>query len=225
MYTSVGDADKTPANVHHFCSKARVEEHLAATLSKWAVLRPVSFLENLDDVNAFNPLTKGKVKMLLPPDVKMKYVSAAVDVGKAAANIFAAPGKHVGQVYELATCMHTGDELAAILTEVSGTPCTYAVSLPRFVARLIATDLYNMMLYWEGREGGYEADIASGRKLVGPDAMDARAWFKYKGGWANGVKFGDPDPPSSGGMGMGKAAALVALAGIAIAAVYRYRDK
>merc|ERR1719310_339586 len=66
VYTSVGDADKTGPAVHHFVAKARIEKHLAATLKQWAVLRPCSFLDNLDDAGNMNPLSKGKVKMLLP---------------------------------------------------------------------------------------------------------------------------------------------------------------
>ena len=32
--------------------------------------------------------------------------------------------------------------------------------------------------------------VAAGRELVGPSAMDAKAWFKHKGQWADGEKFG-----------------------------------
>lgn len=223
LYTSVGDADKTGPAVHHFVAKARVEKYLASTLKNWAVLRPCSFLDNLDDPTNMNPLTKGKVKMLLPADVPMKYVST-VDIGKAAANVFASPTNYQGQLLELATCMHTGNELATALTRVSGTPCTYGISLPlpRFMVKLIAPDLLAMMDYFEGREGGYEAKISDGCALVGPDAMDAAAWFAHKGGWANGRKFGEPDPPSNG---VRIAAAVVAAAGIVTAVGFHFMKR
>ena len=60
-----------------------------------------------------------------------------------------------------------------------------------------------------------------GRALVGPDAMDAEAWFKHKGKWASGQEFGEPDPPSKGG-GMRTAAIVVAAAGVATAVAMRY---
>lgn len=199
VFSSVGDADKTGPQVQHFCSKAQIEKHLAATLTKWAVVRPTTFFDNLDDAANFNPLTKGKVKMLIPAHVPMKYVST-VDIGKAAANVLGKPAAYSGKLLELATCMHTGDELAAALSEVSGTPCKYGISLPlpRFMVKLIAPDLQAMMDYWKDREGGYTASIADGRALVGPTAMDAKAWFAHKGQWASGVKFGEAEPPSNG---------------------------
>lgn len=218
LYTSVGDADKTGPEVHHFVAKARVEKYLAATLKAWAVLRPCSFLDNLDDAATFNPLTKGKVKFLLPPDVAMKFVSC-FDIGRAAANVFAEPASYQGKLLELSTCMHTGVELAAALTEASGTPCTYGLSLPLplFVVRLLAPDLVAMMDYFKGREGGYTANVADGRALVGSGAMDAKAWFAHKGKWANGQKFGEPDPPSGGARtGILIAATTVAAAAVAL---------
>ena len=123
LYTSVGDADVVPENVKHFRSKAKVEAHLAATLTRWSVLRPVSFLDNFDAPGQFNPLTEGTASGVTPPGLKMKYIATA-DIGKAAANVLAAPTKHMKAVHELATCEHTGPEIAAALSEASGTPCT-----------------------------------------------------------------------------------------------------
>lgn len=222
VYTSVGDADKTGPEVQHFVAKARIEQYLAATLKQWSVVRPVTFLDNLDDAANMNPLTKGKVKMLIPEHVPMKYVGT-VDIGKAAANVFAKPASYKGKLLELATCMHTGAELAAALTKASGTPCTYGLSLPlpRFMVKLIAPDLQAMIDYWGGREGGYTASVAEGRALVGPEAMDAEAWFRHKGKWASGQKFGEPDPPSKGS-GVRTAAIVVAAAAVATAVALRY---
>mmetsp|Transcript_54861 Transcript_54861/g.126320 ORF Transcript_54861/g.126320 Transcript_54861/m.126320 type:complete len:333 (-) Transcript_54861:198-1196(-) len=217
VYSSVGDADRTGPAVQHFHSKALVEKHLAETLDHWSVLRPCSFLENLDDASNMNPLTKGRVKMLLPADVPMKYVST-IDIGKAAAKVFTQPGNYAGKHLELATCMHTGDELAAALTNASGTPCKYGISLPRFVMRFVAPDLLAMLIYWEGREGGYTADVAAGQALVGTDAMDAAAWFARKGRWGNGRAFGEPDPPNRAT----RTAVLVAAAGVIATVAYRY---
>jgi len=219
VFSSVGDADKTGPLVQHFHSKAQIEKHLASELKNFAVVRPTTFFENLDDATNFNPLSKGKVKMLLPAHVPMKYVST-VDIGKAAANVLSKPAAYSGKLLELATCIHTGTELAAALTEVSGTPCTYGISLPlpRFMVKLIAPDLQAMIDYWQGREGGYTASVADGKALVGPDAMDAKAWFAHKGQWANGVKFGEAEPPSNGM----RTGILIAAVVLLSAAAYSY---
>lgn len=215
LYTSVGDADKVPATVQHFCSKARVEEHLAATLTKWAVLRPTSFLENFDAPAMMNPLKKGKVNGITPPDLKMKYVST-IDIGKAAANILSSPSKYRGMKMELATCEHTGLEIAEALSEASGTKCVYGVNPPVFVMRLLIPDLYAMLKWFES--DNYSADVAKGKALVGPEAMDAKAWFAQKGQWSNGVKFGEEEP--EGESSKGKAVAAVAVAMLAVAMWY-----
>ena len=89
LYTSVGDADVVPENVKHFRSKAKVEAHLAATLTRWSVLRPVSFLDNFDAPGQFNPLTEGTASGVTPAGLRMKYVATA-DIGKAAATVLAA---------------------------------------------------------------------------------------------------------------------------------------
>jgi len=194
VFSSVGDADKTGPDVQHFVAKARIEKHLAENLTKWSVIRPVCFLENLDDAANFNPLTKGVVRMVIPAAMSMKYVST-IDIGKAVANIMAKPSLGKGQIIELATCEYDGEGLAAALTEASGTPCTYGIALPKIVARLVAPDLYAMIVWFETTN--YSADVAKGKALVGPTALDAKAWFECKGQWANGVKFGEPDPPST----------------------------
>ena len=221
LYTSVGDADRTPESVHHFCSKACVEKHLAMTLDAWAVLRPTSFLENFDAPAMMNPLTKGKVNGVTDPTLKMKYVST-IDIGKAAANVLAESSKYSKQVLELATCEHTGLEVAAALSEASGTPCTYGVAPPPFIMRFLIPDLYAMVKWFES--DNYSADVAKGRALVGPDCMDAKAWFARKGKWANGQKFGEPDPPGTGAGTKAAAAAAVAVVA-AVGAIYLMKKR
>ena len=63
-----------------------------------------------------------------------------------------------------------------------------------------------------------ESDVAKGKALVGPEAMDAKAWFAQKGQWSNGVKFGEEEP--EGESSKGKAVAAVAVALLAVAMWY-----
>eukprot|EP00640_Fibrocapsa_japonica_P003385 CAMPEP_0113944120 /NCGR_PEP_ID=MMETSP1339-20121228/30650_1 /TAXON_ID=94617 /ORGANISM="Fibrocapsa japonica" /LENGTH=310 /DNA_ID=CAMNT_0000949195 /DNA_START=59 /DNA_END=991 /DNA_ORIENTATION=- /assembly_acc=CAM_ASM_000762 len=191
VFTSVGDADNVPQKVHHFWSKADVEKYMeeqfAGTATRWSVIRPVAFLENLDDANIQNPLTKGKVKFLTKAAVPTKFIST-VDIGKGSAAMLTNPDEYSGKKIEAATCEHTGTELAEILSEVSGTQCKYGMVLPRIVMWFLPPlwDLYNMVKFFEST--GYSADIEAFKKIV-PDSMDAKAWFETKGQWANGEKF------------------------------------
>jgi len=154
---------------------------------RWAVLRPVVFLENLDSAKLNNPLKKGRVRFITKPDVVVKFVSIA-DVGRAACALLTDPDQYAGRKVDAAACAHSGVELARILSEVSGTPCTYSLGLPRWATWLLPPlwHMHAMTAFYEG--GGFTADIATFRQMV-PGAMDARAWFKAKGKWADGKPF------------------------------------
>lgn len=191
VFSSVGDADACPESVHHFHSKADIERALAEQLPstcRWAVLRPVAFLENLDDPANYNPLNRGHVKFLTKsPETSVKFI-ATDDIGKASCKMLMDPEKFAGKIIEAAGCEHTGRELAQILSEVSGHPCQYSPSMPRWVMWLLPPlwDLYAMVSFFE--DTGYSADVDAFRELV-PDAMDAKDWFKAKGQWADGGAF------------------------------------
>lgn len=118
-----------------------IEQELASIGVTWSGLRPVAFLENLDDAKNGNPLKKGFIKMLTKESCSLKYISAA-DIGKGSAELLMNPEKYAGKKVDAATCEHTGTELAAIITTVSGVECKYAVSVPRFVLRLFVKNLY-----------------------------------------------------------------------------------
>ena len=78
---------------------------------------------------------------------------------------------------------------------MSGEPCVYKVGLSKTFMKWVIPDLYHMVLWFETT--GYSADLATAKALIGPKAMDARAWFKHKGRWSTGGKFGEPDPPQA----------------------------
>ena len=215
LYTSVGDADVVPENVKHFRSKAKVEAHLAATLTRWSVLRPVSFLDNFDAPGQFNPLTEGTPRRHAAGPQDEVYRDRRHRQG--GGRVLAAPTKHMKAVHELATCEHTGPEIAAALSEASGTPCTYRASPPRIVQRFLLPDLYNMVCWFESDGGNYSADPAKGRALVGPTALGPKAWFAAKGQWADGRKFGEPAPPSSA---VPKALVATAIVAAVVAVIY-----
>lgn len=190
VYNSGAYADRAPKKIGEFWSKvdieAYMEKELASTQITWAVLRPVAFMENLDDAKNRNPLTKGKVKMLTSENCSLKYISAA-DIGKGSAALLMNPSEYAGKKVDAATCEYTGKELAAILTKVSGVECSYSVSVPRFLLCLCVRNLYHLVTFFE-KEGYEDTDIDAFRAIV-PDFQDAEAWFTAKGQWANGESF------------------------------------
>lgn len=190
VYNSGAYADRVPENMEEFWSKADIEVYMEKELSStqvtWSVLRPVAFLENLDDAKNGNPLKKGHVKMLTKKDCPVKYIATA-DIGKGSAELLMNPEKYAGMKVDAATCEYTGSELAAVLTKVSGVECKYSISTPKFILWLFVRNLYHMV-NWCEVEGYVDTDIKAFQKLI-PDFQDAEAWFISKGKWANGEKF------------------------------------
>ena len=163
-----------------------MEKELKGSAITWSVLKPVAFLENLDDKKNGNPLKKGSLKMLTKPDCSLKYIAAA-DIGKGSAELLMNPQMYKYQKVDAATCEYTGPELAQILSEVSGTKCKYSISVPRFVLRMFVNNLYHLVTWFE-TEGYEKTDIEAFRRMV-PDYQDAKDWFAAKGEWNNGEKF------------------------------------
>jgi len=192
VFNSVAGADSDSHKIEEFWSKADIEAYMAKELTSlqttWSVLRPVSFMNNLDDPRNGNPLKKGSVKNIVKPTCSLKYISST-DIGKGSAELLANPELYAGQKIDAATCEYTGPELAEALSEASGVKCTYSISVPRIALYLFVHSFYRMVILFEA---GGDADIEVGpfRKIV-PDYQDARAWFSAKGQWADGEKFED----------------------------------
>lgn len=190
VYNSGAEADSVSEKLTEFWSKVDVEKYMAKKLAPlqitWSVLRPVSFLENLDDAKNGNPLTKGSLKMLTKAEASMKWISCA-DIGKGAVVLLQNPEIYAGRKIDAGTCEYNGTELAEVLSEVSGVPCKYSISVPRPVLWLFVHHLYRMVVWFES--GGYDdTDVEEFRKMV-PDCQDAKAWFAAKGCWADGEPF------------------------------------
>lgn len=190
VYTSVADAHKATPGMVHFHTKVAVENHLKASGMRWAILRPVAFMENFDNTEFMNPLKKGVIKgMTFDASVKVKHVST-VDVGRVAVKALAAPEAWNGRVLDCAACNISGADAAAVLSKVSGTSCVYKNLLPPFIGwiimRLLMPDLWHMVQFFSTT--GYTSDIPAFKKEL-PEAMDFEAWCRHKGAWANGEKF------------------------------------
>jgi uncharacterized protein YbjT (DUF2867 family) len=186
VFSSVADCDACPRNVEYFKTKVYVEDYRKdAGLPNFSILRPVAFLENLNDPSNYNPLTKGRVQALWPADLRLQMVSC-VDIGKAALAMIASPAEWKGKTLDCASCNVTGMELAQALSQASGVRCTYRVAVPPFVQKLCMKDLYHMVRFFQDQ--GYTANLAEFKKVV-PDAMGPLEFFQHTGTWSNGEAF------------------------------------
>jgi len=190
VYNSGAKAEHPAQNMGEFWSKVDVELYMAKELRPfditWSVLRPVGFMENLDDPKNGNPLKKGHLKMLVKPTCSMKYISCT-DIGKGSAALLLSPELYAGRKIDAATGEYTGPQLAEALSEVSGVKCKYSISVPKIVLFLFVNNLYHLVQFFE-KVGTDDIDMEEFRKIV-PDYQDAQAWFAAKGQWADGEKF------------------------------------
>jgi len=192
VYNSGAKADDASVSkkIGEFWSKADIETYMAKELPQvqitWSVLRPVTFLDNLDDPKNGNPLTKGSVKMLTRADKSLKYISCT-DIGKGSAVLLLHPELYAGQKIDAATCEYDGPGLAKALTEASGVECKYSVSVPKIVLYLFVRPLYRLVTWFES--GGYDDTEMEPFRTMVPDYQDAQAWFEAKGHWADGEAF------------------------------------
>lgn len=190
VFNSLAHSNSCPENVNHIWSKVDIENYLKETLPEtitWAILRSATFFEDLDDPLLRNPLKKGYVRYYTKPETKLFYV-ATLDVGKAAAVLLTEPSKYNGETIEAGICQMSGLELAEVLSEVSGTPCKYAVSMPRLALRLFMNEIYHRANWFESEQYTTEINFTTFKTMV-PDPLSAREWFESKGQWGDGEKF------------------------------------
>ncbi|MEL7977039.1 NmrA/HSCARG family protein [Isoptericola sp. F-RaC21] len=145
VYSSVDGAERS-TSVDHFESKARIEQHLAATFPSATILRPVFFMDNL--LGYADAAGQRVLELPVIPGRPMQMIAAA-DIGRIAAAAFADPEVYLGARLAIAGDAVSFDEVAAIYQRVTGIP-----------TRLVATPIEERMYEWFA-EDGYQADIAA----------------------------------------------------------------
>ena len=187
VYGSIADCDRVSSKILHFVGRADVEKKMKAELEgfvEWAVLRSVAFLDTLELRRGPRP----SLRYLTHPEYKVKFVSLE-DSGKAVATMLTQPFNFYHKTIDAATCEHTGPELAAILSDVSGQPYAYAEMMPRIAMKLLMPEVYFMTKFLEAR-GGHKRTSVGRFTAMMPDAMDARAWFeRTKCAWPQAPAF------------------------------------
>jgi len=174
VYASVGSAHRK-TGIPHFDNKWRVEEAVrGAGFPSWTILRPVFFMENWTSP-WFKPyIDQGNVAIGIPGDRKLQHIAVA-DIGKYAALAFEQHESLNGQAIDIAGDELSPNEVAAILSEITGrTLAHYQVPLDEVRK---ASEDFALMLEWFDAVG-YDADIAGNAKRYGIPPTLFRDWAR-----------------------------------------------
>lgn len=124
VYSSVRGADRlVDSTVAHASSKQQIEAYLRGKDLPATVLGPTYFMENALNVE-FNQLRHGVFAMPLSPGTRLDQVTV-IDIAAMAVHALENPGRMAGKRIDLASDSLTGDQAAAILSEVLGREIPY----------------------------------------------------------------------------------------------------
>lgn len=183
VFTSVdrggaGVSEKSPTDIPHFASKHRIEEYLkektSGTKTRWTILRPVAFMDNL--VPAFiGKMFPAMWGQSLGEDRKALQLISVHDIGVFAANAFQRPQQFEGRAISLA-----GDELTLAqakkkFRDAMGYDMPVTFGFLGSAAMFMVKELGNMFKWFN--DVGYGADIQALRKEE-PKLQDFGTWLK-----------------------------------------------
>ncbi|WP_347269810.1 SDR family oxidoreductase [Rhizorhabdus histidinilytica] len=113
-------------------AKLAVEDYLIGSGLNYTIVRPMHYYQNIDVAAA---VASGRMALTYSVDRPLGFVDMA-DVGEIVAKVAIEPG-HDHAAYDLASDDHSGVELAAILTDLTGTPIeAFRLPLDQIVAML-----------------------------------------------------------------------------------------
>jgi uncharacterized protein YbjT (DUF2867 family) len=168
----VANADRH-TGIPHFDSKFAVEEHIRARGIEATIIAPVYFMEK-----AFFGLSQLRQSVygspLAPTRRPMQVVVS--DIGAAAVAALENRARYAGKRYDLAGDELTGEEVVAILSNVTGRPFSYFKVPIEMIRGAMGEDGVKMFEWFEST--GYSADRAARRRDF-PEVP----WLSF-GAWA-----------------------------------------
>ncbi len=174
VYQSVGSAHRD-TGIPHFDNKDRVEEVVRSLgFESTVIFRPVFFMENLLSPWFKPAIDEGTLAMALEHDTRLQMI-AVRDIGRFGVQGFTRADELNGREFELAGDALMMDEVARILTEVSGR--TIAFDPPPIEAVREQSEEFAIMLEWFDRVG-YDADIDALREEFGFEPQGFEAWAR-----------------------------------------------
>jgi len=140
IYSTLPDVSDISGNkykhCHMFDCKARVEHYLRSLPMKSAFFAPGAFMTNFSNYNKMplHPAGDGSYTMsfVAAPQTEIPLIDVSADTGKYVCAILAEPAKYEGKVLSAATRLYTFDEIARIISKLSGKTVIYKQQLPKF---------------------------------------------------------------------------------------------
>jgi uncharacterized protein YbjT (DUF2867 family) len=160
VYSSVADADKD-TGIPHFDSKREVEKHIEGLGIPYTIVAPVYFMDNLLAPWTVPQLKEGRLPMALPSSRPLQQIALS-DIAAFTALVLENREKFVDRRVDIASDELTGEEVAKVLTRVTGREIHY-VELPIEQVRQAMGDDGARMFEWFD-EVGYSADIEALRR-------------------------------------------------------------
>jgi uncharacterized protein YbjT (DUF2867 family) len=174
LYSSVANADRN-TGIPHFESKRKVEEHIEGLGIPYTIVAPVYFMDNLLAPWTLPQLKEGRLPMALPSSRPLQQITPS-DIAAFTALVLEHPEEFVDRRVDIASDELSGEEVAEILSGVTGREIHY-VELPlEQVRQAIGEDGARMFEWFD--QVGYSADISALRREH-PEV----GWHTFEG-WA-----------------------------------------
>lgn len=146
----------------------------------WTILQPVAFMENLTLGKAaylYPWLAEGRIDSVLEPSTRVQFV-ACHDIAVYAVAAVEDPGRFSGRTVALAAESLTADEVAAALTEVTGTTVTHTTLTAEEALAAGMQPGVAISHAWYNA-GGYHAPLADELEATwGLRPLGFRAWAR-----------------------------------------------
>jgi uncharacterized protein YbjT (DUF2867 family) len=153
------DSDLTDTDVPHFISKAKIERHLhevcVETQMTWTILRPTTFMDNLQ-IGFAEKIFPTAWKVGLSPTTKLQLISS-VDIGYFGAQALLRPRDFGGRSLSLAGDKLTFGEANEVFKEKFGKDIPTTFGFAGTGLLWAVADVRLMFKFFE--DVGYEADI------------------------------------------------------------------
>jgi uncharacterized protein YbjT (DUF2867 family) len=147
-------------HVEHFDCKAEIEEYIRTLPVQSAFFAPASFMQNLEGRMRPrpSPANDGTFVLadMLPGNTPVPFIDIT-DTGKWVAAVLSKPDTYAGKFFAAAADLYTPDEIAAVISKVTGKTVTHA-QLPDEVVKGFFPEAFREQLYemWVlNRDYGY----------------------------------------------------------------------
>jgi uncharacterized protein YbjT (DUF2867 family) len=179
VYSSVGGAERN-ADIDHWNTKWKIEEHIRKLNLPATVFRPVAFMDNyyIDQVEI--GILKGKLADPIRGDKPYQTI-AIEDIGAFVAFAFKRPKEFIGVQLEIAGSELTNIQAAEVFSRVLGKAVKFK-KIPLPIVRLVLGKEFYQMFRWFNGEG-FKANIPALRERFPEVHLHTLEEWLRKEGW------------------------------------------